>query len=1059
MSKESRTSAYIAFISYRHKPLDSSVAKKIQRSIENFVVPKEYRTKYGGRHLGKVFRDEDELSASANLSDRITEALDHTQYLIVICTPDLPQSHWCEEEIKYFLKTHDRDHLLAVLADGEPEGSFSPYMLHTFDEDGNITANYEPLAANLKQPYKKEFIRLCAAMLDCPFDSLWQRDRRKRANLRMGVFAGTALLLAAVASVVLVKNKQINEQKSLSEKRLSEALVRSGETKLQTFDRYGAIEDAVQALDIDDPTKVDPKVDYLLSRALGAYQVNDPVTEIYYENKTDILDLRVSDDASTLIIIDKFGTITCIDRSRGTPVWDHATGDVWTQIYTDNLGQKVIYKSHNEVCCLSMTDGQVLWSYTHHYGMFFQVLSHDGSLFAIMDRISDDPAVYKSDAPLYLVLLNTKDGSEYGRVSLSHESFSDRPADRESLSEQGGTFSENDKQLIISVAMDEPLEEENSTQSVHVFYAIDLETLERTQIGRSLFLQQFYYGIDISDDASEVFIALHSINAGGVVTIRGTKGDDGYSFDINVIHHDITTAEAGTANGFYGQYPRFHMLTGTDLYVIVSDDRLIFVRKSDNVLLKTYSIEEGIIRSIYWKDRENRTLELTASKGWLIDMTFNAPENEGNFMERYVPIQTDQNEICIACCTGDGLIDVHTEGQLYTIPGSAPNQILCTQYYSDPHAKNLYKADENASLYGAVFVTPDSSCLVSNSNDSILVFNIESSETHVYETTDLSGIDLVLDEGHILYKNEIYSIGDGTKDTFAEPFHSENGWDLVPEKHIRLNNGTIASYTVDHDYDTDSTDYLFWIDGKLIDAVLHVFSTSYSSSLYSSCSGWMVLYGIPDRSDESVSFQCLNLITGQKSQIQDNIPQDDDFSLAFGKQTSIMACGNADGSVYLFDLEENISKPLPVSYADEGIYLMSFSDDDKYFLLLTKTGRLDIYLTETYEEVYSEIAAPVQERMRESYQSGRSLAAYNDLDVICSGHTMEVFFMSSPSVRNAILIDMSSWTLQAELRNVKGYDPATGAIYYWDLADRQLCTYPLYSREDLAAWAQEELSK
>ena len=76
--------SYVAFISYRHKDLDRQAAVRIQKKIENYVVPKEYRDKVGGNKLGVCFRDEDELPASSSLSDSITYALDHTQFLIVI---------------------------------------------------------------------------------------------------------------------------------------------------------------------------------------------------------------------------------------------------------------------------------------------------------------------------------------------------------------------------------------------------------------------------------------------------------------------------------------------------------------------------------------------------------------------------------------------------------------------------------------------------------------------------------------------------------------------------------------------------------------------------------------------------------------------------------------------------------------------------------------------------------------------------------------------------------------------------------------------------------------
>lgn len=38
----SEPSTYIAYISYRHIPLDMKAAKKIQKKIENYTIPKEF---------------------------------------------------------------------------------------------------------------------------------------------------------------------------------------------------------------------------------------------------------------------------------------------------------------------------------------------------------------------------------------------------------------------------------------------------------------------------------------------------------------------------------------------------------------------------------------------------------------------------------------------------------------------------------------------------------------------------------------------------------------------------------------------------------------------------------------------------------------------------------------------------------------------------------------------------------------------------------------------------------------------------------------------------------
>ena len=60
MKEESFERSYIAFISYRHLPLDKEAAERIQKKIENYTVPKEYREKFDGKKAGLVFRDEED---------------------------------------------------------------------------------------------------------------------------------------------------------------------------------------------------------------------------------------------------------------------------------------------------------------------------------------------------------------------------------------------------------------------------------------------------------------------------------------------------------------------------------------------------------------------------------------------------------------------------------------------------------------------------------------------------------------------------------------------------------------------------------------------------------------------------------------------------------------------------------------------------------------------------------------------------------------------------------------------------------------------------------------
>ena len=133
---------YKAFISYRHLPLQMEVAKAVHRRIEHYTVPKNLR-KNSSRKVGLVFRDQDELPIAGSLSANIQTALDNSEFLIVICTPETSGSQWVLREISYFLEHHDHDHVLAVLADGDPDEAFPTKLREKRMEAGSINFHSE----------------------------------------------------------------------------------------------------------------------------------------------------------------------------------------------------------------------------------------------------------------------------------------------------------------------------------------------------------------------------------------------------------------------------------------------------------------------------------------------------------------------------------------------------------------------------------------------------------------------------------------------------------------------------------------------------------------------------------------------------------------------------------------------------------------------------------------------------------------------------------------------------------------------------------------------------
>ncbi|MDQ2919505.1 MAG: toll/interleukin-1 receptor domain-containing protein, partial [Verrucomicrobiota bacterium] len=114
---------YWAFISYSHT--DQRWAEWLHRSLETYRIPRSLVGKETA--LGKVparvypiFRDRDELRASADLGSNIKEGLAESRSLIVICSPTAVSRPWVSEEIKDFKRLGRENSILALIVDGEP---------------------------------------------------------------------------------------------------------------------------------------------------------------------------------------------------------------------------------------------------------------------------------------------------------------------------------------------------------------------------------------------------------------------------------------------------------------------------------------------------------------------------------------------------------------------------------------------------------------------------------------------------------------------------------------------------------------------------------------------------------------------------------------------------------------------------------------------------------------------------------------------------------------------------------------------------------------------------
>src|SRR5262249_15335386 len=108
---------YRAFVSYSRK--DVHIATRLHRALERYRVPKGVpgADRKGG--LGRFFRDDDELRASESLGATLDGAIDESENLIVVASPDAAASTWVNKEIARFRR---RGHakVLAAIVRGRP---------------------------------------------------------------------------------------------------------------------------------------------------------------------------------------------------------------------------------------------------------------------------------------------------------------------------------------------------------------------------------------------------------------------------------------------------------------------------------------------------------------------------------------------------------------------------------------------------------------------------------------------------------------------------------------------------------------------------------------------------------------------------------------------------------------------------------------------------------------------------------------------------------------------------------------------------------------------------
>jgi TIR domain len=208
---------YWAFIAYSHH--DVEVAQWLHTELEAYRLPNSMVGRLVAKQtipkrLFPVFRDIEELPGASNLTSKISEALEKSHALIVLCSPYSALSPWVDEEVRRFKLMGKADRIFPVIIDGEPYASqkpdarapecFPPALRLSKPQKGSkVAQRAQPLAVDLRPTdcdKEQAKLRLVAAILGVGFNDLRRREDDRKRRARWAWIGGAALLLPCIVA-------------------------------------------------------------------------------------------------------------------------------------------------------------------------------------------------------------------------------------------------------------------------------------------------------------------------------------------------------------------------------------------------------------------------------------------------------------------------------------------------------------------------------------------------------------------------------------------------------------------------------------------------------------------------------------------------------------------------------------------------------------------------------------------------------------------------------------------------------------------------------------------
>lgn len=210
---------FYAFISYKRGEDDEKWARKLQAELERYRIPTA-DLQAGSRPVRgdeaappkrlKVFRDKSDLGSHFSVEDGLSENLDVSRFLVVICSRRGARSPYVDAEVRRFVETGRQEQIIPLVIDASPADPAS--------RPPSLPPEVEAVAAS--GDHEETFIQLLARLLRVDRDHLRQahlRASRRRAAFRLALAAAVLVLTATLALWAVSAEKRATERRIESE--------------------------------------------------------------------------------------------------------------------------------------------------------------------------------------------------------------------------------------------------------------------------------------------------------------------------------------------------------------------------------------------------------------------------------------------------------------------------------------------------------------------------------------------------------------------------------------------------------------------------------------------------------------------------------------------------------------------------------------------------------------------------------------------------------------------------------------------------------------------------